>query len=54
MYDLYVLIMILVPSAPPVDVKATALSSNSILLSWQPPPKDSWNGNLLGYKVAFM
>lgn len=43
----------LVPSEPPVDVRAEAKSSTELVVTWEPPPSDSWNGNLLGYHVGY-
>ncbi|XP_047364964.1 Down syndrome cell adhesion molecule-like protein Dscam2 isoform X2 [Vespa velutina] len=42
-----------VPSNPPQDVRCTALSSQSLQLSWDPPPDSSLNGILKGYKVMW-
>ncbi|EFN82424.1 Down syndrome cell adhesion molecule [Harpegnathos saltator] len=42
-----------VPSSPPLDVRCTALSSQSLQVSWDSPPDSSLNGNLKGYKVMW-
>ncbi|XP_031619714.1 Down syndrome cell adhesion molecule-like protein Dscam2 isoform X2 [Contarinia nasturtii] len=42
-----------VPSGPPLNVRGEAKSSTEILLSWEPPNKSDWNGNLLGYYVGY-
>ncbi|XP_046745786.1 Down syndrome cell adhesion molecule-like protein Dscam2 isoform X2 [Diprion similis] len=42
-----------VPSSPPQDVRCTALSSQSLQVSWDPPPDSSLNGILKGYKVIW-
>ncbi|KAH3692732.1 hypothetical protein DPMN_193886 [Dreissena polymorpha] len=42
-----------VPSQPPEDVQAYALSSQSISVSWSPPPFFSLHGVLQGYKVLY-
>ncbi|XP_014609542.1 PREDICTED: Down syndrome cell adhesion molecule-like protein Dscam2 isoform X8 [Polistes canadensis] len=42
-----------VPSSPPSDVRCTALSSQSLQVSWDPPPDSSLNGILKGYKVMW-
>ncbi|XP_015186972.1 PREDICTED: Down syndrome cell adhesion molecule-like protein Dscam2 isoform X7 [Polistes dominula] len=42
-----------VPSSPPTDVRCTALSSQSLQVSWDPPPDSSLNGILKGYKVMW-
>ncbi|KAI4491241.1 hypothetical protein M0802_010337 [Mischocyttarus mexicanus] len=42
-----------VPSSPPSDVRCTALSSQSLQVSWDPPPDSSLNGILKGYRVMW-
>lgn len=42
-----------VPNGSPMDIRAEARSSTEIVVTWEPPPKDSWNGNLLGYHVGY-
>lgn len=42
-----------VPSGPPLNVRAEAKSSTEILLTWDPPNKNKWNGHLLGYYVGY-
>ncbi|KAJ7305928.1 hypothetical protein JRQ81_010294, partial [Phrynocephalus forsythii] len=42
-----------VPSAPPENVSAEAVSSTQILLSWAAVPEPEQNGLILGYKVLF-
>ena len=44
--------MSLVPSAPPDDVTGEALSSTSIVLSWQPPAPEMQNGIIRLYNVT--
>lgn len=41
------------PSLPPQDVHCSVLSSESLRVTWQPPPAEGRNGVLLGYKVSF-
>ncbi|XP_039222946.1 receptor-type tyrosine-protein phosphatase S isoform X5 [Crotalus tigris] len=41
------------PSAPPQDVKCVSTRSTAILVSWQPPPVESQNGDLEGYSVRY-
>ncbi|KAG7198654.1 hypothetical protein KM043_006011 [Ampulex compressa] len=41
------------PSSPPQDVRCTALTSQSLQVSWDPPPDSSLNGILKGYKVMW-
>ncbi|XP_017096335.2 cell adhesion molecule Dscam2 isoform X12 [Drosophila bipectinata] len=42
-----------VPSRSPEDVRCAALSSQSLQVSWQPPPIYHTNGLLQGYKLVF-
>lgn len=39
------------PSMPPDNLTATPRSSTSIAIQWSPPPVDSQNGVLKGYKI---
>ncbi|KAJ8866133.1 hypothetical protein PR048_033657 [Dryococelus australis] len=41
------------PSMPPQDVRCVALTSQSIQVSWQPPPTSHCNGILQGYKLHY-
>lgn len=41
------------PEQPPSDVTCTALTSQSIRLSWSSPPLASANGIIKGYKVIY-
>lgn len=40
-----------VPADPPVNVTAEAASSRSLIVRWEPPPKESQNGVITGYKL---
>lgn len=42
-----------VPSGAPQDVRAEPQSSTELLVMWEPPARDKWNGNILGYYVGF-
>ncbi|XP_069681625.1 cell adhesion molecule Dscam1 isoform X3 [Periplaneta americana] len=42
-----------VPSGAPLDVRAEARSSTELFVSWEPPERELWNGNLLGYYVGY-
>ncbi|XP_075422091.1 protein sidekick-1 isoform X2 [Ascaphus truei] len=42
-----------VPSTPPENVSAEAVSSTKILLSWATIPESNQNGLILGYKVLY-
>ena len=41
-----------VPSSPPSNYTAVALSSRSILLTWDAPPVEGQNGIITGYTVT--
>ncbi|XP_076847753.1 LOW QUALITY PROTEIN: receptor-type tyrosine-protein phosphatase S [Brachyhypopomus gauderio] len=42
------------PPPPPQEIKCSAPSSTSLLVSWLPPPADSQNGELAGYIVRYV
>ncbi|XP_068082192.1 cell adhesion molecule Dscam2 [Anabrus simplex] len=42
-----------VPSSPPQDVRCTAFTSQSLQVSWEPPPDTQLHGVLKGYKVLW-
>lgn len=42
-----------VPSKPPEDIRCAALNSESMQVSWQPPPSNHINGILQGYKTNY-
>ncbi|XP_071745150.1 neogenin isoform X2 [Lepeophtheirus salmonis] len=42
-----------IPADPPTNVTLEAASSRSILLRWEPPPKESQNGIISGYKLRY-
>nr|XP_022920801.1 Down syndrome cell adhesion molecule-like protein Dscam2 isoform X2 [Onthophagus taurus] len=42
-----------VPSGSPLDIRAEAKSSTEIVVTWEPPQRDTWNGNLLGYHIGY-
>jgi hypothetical protein len=42
-----------VPSAAPVDVRAAALDSRSIKVTWNPPPVDKHNGKITKYVIKY-
>ncbi|XP_060519429.1 cell adhesion molecule Dscam2 isoform X3 [Cylas formicarius] len=42
-----------VPSGSPVDIRAEAKTSTELVVTWEPPPRETWNGNLLGYHVGY-
>jgi hypothetical protein len=47
------LVLIAVPSGAPTDIRAEARSSTELFVSWEPPEREFWNGNLLGYYVGY-
>ncbi|KAK6631106.1 hypothetical protein RUM43_014202 [Polyplax serrata] len=42
-----------VPSDPPQNVTVEAGSSTSVVVRWEPPPKDGQNGIITGYKLRY-
>nr|XP_020461404.1 neogenin isoform X1 [Monopterus albus] len=42
-----------VPSAPPQNLTLEVQNSKSIMLRWQPPPLNSQNGEITGYKIRY-
>ncbi|KAG7198492.1 hypothetical protein KM043_005868 [Ampulex compressa] len=42
-----------VPSAPPQNVACTALTGQSIQVTWKPPPSDKVHGVVQGYKLLY-
>ncbi len=42
-----------VPSDPPQNFTAEADSSRSLIVRWEPPPKESQNGIITGYKIRY-
>ncbi|GFT96185.1 down syndrome cell adhesion molecule-like protein 1 homolog [Nephila pilipes] len=41
------------PSAAPVDVKIEDKGSKFVRISWKPPPREDWNGELSGYYIGY-
>lgn len=41
------------PSEAPKDVHVEATGPGELLLSWSVPPRESWNGELIGYIVSW-
>lgn len=41
------------PSYPPEDVRCASLTSQSLQVSWQPPPTEQCNGLVQGYKLTY-
>ena len=42
-----------VPSSPPQEIRCTAMTSQSLQVSWSPPLESTLNGVLKGYKVTW-
>ena len=42
-----------IPADPPQNVSLEAASSKSIIVRWEPPPKESQNGIITGYKLRW-
>ena len=42
-----------VPSQAPVNLRVVSKTSTSIIVSWQPPPLDSRNGIIIGFKLFY-
>ncbi|XP_054724902.1 cell adhesion molecule DSCAM-like [Uloborus diversus] len=40
------------PTAPPTDVTVIATGPTSVSVTWKAPPREHWNGRLLGYYVG--
>ena len=41
------------PGGPPQNVRATATSPRQVTISWNPPKKTSWHGQIQGYHVGY-
>ncbi|XP_053221810.1 protein sidekick-1 isoform X2 [Podarcis raffonei] len=41
------------PAMPPQNIQISALSASQLEVAWDPPPVDSQNGNIQGYKVYY-
>ncbi|CAN7981008.1 unnamed protein product, partial [Ixodes pacificus] len=42
-----------VPGGPPLEVKAIAVDSQTVRVTWKPPERDLWHGELKGYYVGY-
>ena len=42
-----------VPSSPPLNVTFTSRQKNQLEVSWEPPPRHSWNSILIAYQVCY-
>lgn len=41
------------PAAAARNIKVEATSSETLVVTWDPPPSDQWNGVLLGHNVGY-
>ncbi|XP_046388214.1 Down syndrome cell adhesion molecule-like protein Dscam2 isoform X11 [Ischnura elegans] len=41
------------PSGPPTNVKVEAVDQHILTVSWKPPERDEWNGEIIGYYVGY-
>ncbi|XP_033323157.1 Down syndrome cell adhesion molecule 3 isoform X4 [Megalopta genalis] len=41
------------PTEPPQNINVQSAGAGELMVSWQPPPKESCNGDLLGYIVTW-
>nr|ACC65888.1 Down syndrome cell adhesion molecule isoform [Daphnia pulex] len=41
------------PGGTPRGVKVEVVDQNTLKVSWKPPPKEHWNGEILGYYVGY-
>ncbi|ETE65974.1 hypothetical protein L345_08250, partial [Ophiophagus hannah] len=39
---------------PPQNIHISAVSASQLEITWDPPPVDSQNGNIQGYKATFV
>ncbi|XP_069692741.1 cell adhesion molecule Dscam2-like [Periplaneta americana] len=42
-----------IPGGPPTQVSVEATGPQELHVTWQPPERQLWNGELLGYKIGF-
>ncbi|XP_059481325.1 cell adhesion molecule Dscam2-like isoform X4 [Neocloeon triangulifer] len=41
------------PAGPPLQVSVEPVSSTQLRVTWQPPDRELWNGDILGYNIGF-
>lgn len=41
------------PSGPPTAVKVEAMDQNTLRVTWKPPEREDWNGEIQGYYVGY-
>lgn len=42
-----------VPGGPPQAVTVEPLGARQLLVTWRPPERDVWNGELLGFTIGY-
>ena len=42
-----------IPSGPPCQVSVEATGPEELHVQWQPPERQMWNGEILGYKIGY-
>ena len=42
-----------VPTGAPRAVKADSVDQHTLKVSWKPPSREHWNGEILGYYVGY-
>ncbi|XP_076297112.1 Down syndrome cell adhesion molecule 1 isoform X30 [Lasioglossum baleicum] len=42
-----------VPSGPPNNVRVDAVDQHTLKVTWKPPAREDWNGEILGYYVGY-
>lgn len=45
--------MFAAPSGPPTAVKVEAMDQNTLRVTWKPPEREDWNGEIQGYYVGY-
>ncbi|XP_036142537.1 Down syndrome cell adhesion molecule-like protein Dscam2 isoform X50 [Monomorium pharaonis] len=41
------------PTGPPTSIKVDPLDQHTLKVTWKPPPREDWNGEILGYYVGY-
>ncbi|XP_061930190.1 cell adhesion molecule Dscam2 isoform X40 [Apis cerana] len=41
------------PSGPPTSIRVDDLDQHTLKVTWKPPPREDWNGEILGYYVGY-
>lgn len=52
-FTFFLLFATIAPGAPPTEVRGVVIDSRTVLISWQPPPREKQHGNLTEYKVIY-